>query len=49
MPEYECIVYLENWVKFENMAVEAVNSEINVKRETDCGKIRKVILRSCGL
>ena len=32
MPEDECIVYLENWVKFENMAVEAENSEINVKR-----------------
>ena len=32
MPEDECIVYLENWVKFENMAVEAENSKINVKR-----------------
>ena len=48
MPQEECIVYLENWVKFSNMAVDAENSEINAKK-TDHGRTLKVILRSYGL
>ena len=30
-PEEECVTYLENWVKFENMAMTARNREINTK------------------
>ena len=30
-PEEECVTYLKNWVKFENMAMTARNREINTK------------------